>query len=187
MKIKGAATPSEAFSATVSTAARVMPARSSTRVSRPTIIETARLAPSVSSASRRSFTARLSFARSLAARSWLQKKASAANKNRRPNILSIRTAAAMGSTVQTLHITRTSTSPAKKSLRPLPEESPDAPPELCSASRPRSRNSKALIILPIRRTGWGSQRGSPISQSIRQPASSAHPWNFQISSIPPFI
>ena len=69
----------------------------------------------------------------------------------------------------------------------LPEESPDAPPELCSASRPRSQDSKALIILPIRRTGWGSQRGSPISQSIRQPASSAHPWNFQISSIPPFI
>ena len=44
----GAMTPSEVFSATVSTAARAMPASSNTLVSRPTIMETAYRAPSVS-------------------------------------------------------------------------------------------------------------------------------------------
>ena len=67
--MRGAITPSEAFSATVSTAALATPASSSRSVSRPTIMDTARRAPGRSPALRASYTLSLSSRRDLAASS----------------------------------------------------------------------------------------------------------------------
>ena len=66
--MRGAITPSEAFSATVSTAALATPASSSRSVSRPTIMDTALLAPLSLPAFSSSYTFLLSLLKEVAAR-----------------------------------------------------------------------------------------------------------------------
>ena len=80
----GAVTPSDVFSATVSTAAFMMPSLSSTEVSRPTIMETLCLAPSTSPRSSASYTFMLSCLRLFAASMSQHITDMAARHRRRP-------------------------------------------------------------------------------------------------------
>ena len=81
MNKKGAMTPSEAFSATVSTAALAIPPSSSAAVSLPTIMDTLYLASSVRPSSRLRHTFMLSVYSPLAASMRLHRNPSAGRSN----------------------------------------------------------------------------------------------------------
>ena len=164
----GATTPSEVFSATVSTAARAMPARSSRAVSRPTIMLTAWRAPSVSPADRARQTFMLSVCRDFAARICQHMTLSAARPSQglipRHSHSSRAGIPAETETTSTHRIP-----PARRS------------PFRVAGKRRRSSFSRAEISFPTAMTGWGKPWGSPSRRSIPKPASRA----YSVHIIPP--
>ena len=139
-KIRGAVTPSEVFSATVSTAAFVTPSAVRFSVSLPTIMETAFLAPGRSFSFRRSYTFPLSLHRERAARIWKHQNASSANQSAGWTLYA-RISAASGTRNERAAIHTHRTPPAAISLR------------LSCPHRFRSRRSPSAIPFPMIRTG----------------------------------
>ncbi len=157
---RGATTPSEAFSATVSTAARVTPAASRLWVSRPTIMLTALRAAGRSPASRASCTRMLSTRRDLVASIWQQITVSTARPSQGLTRLAKTTTAA--ATAQETRGTRAaSTAPAASS------------PLSVLGKAARSGGSRAQMSRPIHRTGWGMLCGSPTTRSSAYPRARA--------------
>ena len=157
----GAATPSQKFSATVSTAALATPSASRRSVSRPTMRATAFRAPGRSPQRRASYTLLLAEARPRAARACAHQKlwtaSSAAGWSRRASRHTPKASAKLSSGSETA-----SSVPLQSSPRGVFGKSG------------RTRRSYPLMYRPIQTTGCGSHAGSPKSRSSAKPMSIAY-------------
>ena len=152
----GAMTPSEVFSATVSTAARVTPASSSRAVSRPTIRETAYCDLARSPVFRASKTCILSCRRDLVARIWAHITVSRARPSQ--GLIPLAKCKSIQGTAVLRLTTMSQTAPPASFS-----------PQGVLGNRARMAFSAIPISFPMSTTGWGIQWGSPISKSRKNP------------------
>ena len=153
---RGATTPSEVFSATVSTAARATPASSSRWVSRPTIMLTARREAARSPDSNARKTFMLSSRRDLVAKICQHMALSRAR-------------ASQGAICWHSHRRAAGTSQDRAATHSHRASPASFSPWGVLGKRRRKSFSKPLMSLPMRTTGWGMLWGSPRIRSTQNP------------------